>query len=97
MHYEFMSQVRHANSQAGHHFFEPSAIRFFDSRVGSTVYGGRYFITSEQFHNRGYSKPRRYSIRTISENGSIDTVGDFQQYNSWATAKRAIDHLLKQA
>jgi len=76
-------QVKAASKAAGSHWFEPSTMRFFKSRVLSVVYGGRFFVTSEQ----GPNGVRAYSVREASEDGSsISTVGEFQ---GWATAPQA--------
>lgn len=82
-----MAEVRAANKKAGYHFFDRSTLRFFDSRIGRTVYGFRYFITSEQFHGSdGHSAPRAYTIREVKEDGDVDTVGGF---NTWPSAQAA--------
>jgi hypothetical protein len=79
--------IKRANRQAGSHFFDPSTLRFFDSRVLSGVIGGRYFITSERFHGSdGSVDPRRYTVRIADDAGRVDTVGDFQE---WPTARQA--------
>ena len=77
-----VSQIKAANKAAGLHWFEPSTLRFFKSRVLSTVYGGRFFVSSEQ----GPNGVRAYSVREASEDGEISTVGEFQ---GWATATQA--------
>ena len=76
--------IRLANRQAGWHFFEPGAMRFFDSRIGRTVYegsGGVYFVTSEQFHGSGgYTAPRKYTVHRFDpKTGRISGVGDFNK------------------
>lgn len=93
--YRDMDDVRRANAQRGHHFFEAGALRFFRSRIGTELYGGRYFVTSEQFvPSSGRPEPRRYTIREVTPDGSIETVGDFQQYGSGSAARRAIRSLV---
>jgi hypothetical protein len=89
--FETMYDVRLANRQAGHHFFEGGTLGFFKSRIGTELYGGRYFITSEQFDSNA---PRLYSVREVSPNGHINTVGKFQEYGSSASARTAIRRLL---
>ena len=88
--YTHITEIRNANERLGHHFFEDGNLRFFRSRIGSSVYGGRYFITSEQFDA---NSPRLYTIREAKPNGRIDTVGEFQQYASHAQATRAAKKL----
>lgn len=88
--------VSHYESKDGpHHWFEPSTMRFFRSRIPQTAYANNtkelaYFVTSEQFvpsegpaHSRKFTV-RRYDFRTRE----IDTVGKFQQYDDRFTATR---------
>lgn len=86
-----MNEVERANADLGHHWFEPSTKRFFRSRIGDTLYGGRYFISSEQFHE---AAPRLYTVREANPDGSIDTVGEFQAYDTRTQAVAAIRKLL---
>ena len=88
-----MSEVRAANHAAGQHWFSPETMRFFRSRIGKTLYGGRYFVSSEQYD---YDAPRLYTVREVLPDGSINTVGDFQGYATSADARRAIRKLLSE-
>lgn len=84
-----IDEIKRANDRAGFHFFEPDAMRFFRSRVLPTVYGEGYFVTSEQFvthYPEYHTEPRAYTVRHALADGSISTVGEFQQY---ATAREA--------
>lgn len=89
-----ITEIQRANERAGKHFFEASTMRFFRSRILPDVYGGRYFITSEQFDR---DSPRLYTIREVNEHGGIDTVGEFQQYDTLDKARRAARKLAKEA
>jgi hypothetical protein len=93
MHYPTIQSIREANTRAGYHFFSPCTMRFFRSRLGRTVYGGKYFVTSEQFD--GDSR-RFYSIRQVDAKGSVSTVGEFQKYTSNRQAVDAIRELLRE-
>ena len=85
--YRNMDDVRKANADAGHYFFEPGALQFLRSRIGNTLYGGRYFITSEQFVGSDHvAAPRRYTVREVTDEGHIETVGEFQQFSTRAGA-----------
>ena len=86
-----MADVKEANRAIGHHWFEPSSMRFFRSRVGQTLYGGRYFISSEQFDDQS---PRLYTVREVKPDGSIGTVGQFQGHRSRDHALTVIKDLL---
>jgi hypothetical protein len=95
--YHTIDAIKQANQRGGYHFFEASTLRFFDSRILPTVYGGRYFITSEQFHGSdGYTAPRKYTIRRAEDSGDINTIGEFQAYNELREAKQAAQTLAEQ-
>lgn len=86
--YSSIAEVRAANKAAGYNFFARDTMRYFRSRVESKIYGGRYFITSEADYY--LSKfPRRYTVRRANDDGSIDTVGDFQAYGHIDDARSA--------
>ncbi len=86
-----LAAIRAANRNAGQHFFDPSSLRFFSSRIGRTSYRGRLFVTSEQFHGSdGYVADRLYTVRCAMDDGSIETVGGFQQYATSSAARAAI-------
>jgi hypothetical protein len=89
--YRTMADVRQANKDAGYHWFDSSTLGFFGSVIGRTLYGGRYFISSEQ----GPNGIRAYTVREVEADGGIETVGDFQQYETAAQARAAIKQLLK--
>lgn len=84
-----MDQIKTANRVRNLHWFDPSALRFFKSRVSDFTAcgpGGVFFVSSERFDERS---PRRYSVRSFDpETGNINTVGDFQAYGTGATARR---------
>ncbi|MDX3260775.1 hypothetical protein PV336_16260 [Streptomyces sp. MI02-2A] len=74
-----------AKNGANPHWFEPSTLRWFASRISEDVYpveGGAYFVTSERDTQASEYMPRRYSVRFCSDEGSIDTIGEFRQYAS---------------
>ncbi len=97
-----MSTISISTVKAHHygHFFDPAAMRFFASRVAQNAYltadeNVAYFITSEQFTGSdGHAQMRRYTVRKINmHTGSIDTVGEFQQYASNTAATREAKRL----
>lgn len=57
-----MAHLRRAVTGSGSHFFDRDAIKFFNSRIGSTLYGHRFFVTSEAMD---YDSPRVYSVRWV--------------------------------
>jgi len=80
------------------HWFDSDTMRFFRSRVGGYGFDAGdmvYFVSSEQFRSREYTAPRRYTVRVLTSDGKVDTVGEFQAYasRSGAMAKaRAMAH-----
>lgn len=86
--------IKLANRQAGQHFFEPGTMRFFDSRIGQTVYegpGGVFFTTSEQFHgSNGYTAVRKYTVRRFDpKTGHVTTMRDFNDLTRSAAVRVA--------
>jgi hypothetical protein len=83
--YSSINEIIMHHRETGGHFFDASAKRFFSSRIGSVVIGGRYFITSEQFSD---GTPRLYTIRECI-NGRIEDASEFQAYATGAEARAA--------
>lgn len=76
------------------HFFDPSTMKFFKSRVHGTTYegpGGTHFVTSEQTPSwGGGSGRRRFSVRRVDpETGMIRKAGEFLGYKTRAQAHSA--------
>ena len=86
-----IDEIKVANNDIGHHWFEPTSMRFFRSRVSNKVYGGHYFISSERYDD---NSPRLFSIRKAADDGSISTVGEFQKYKTRRAAEIAINDIL---
>ncbi len=84
-----MSEVKQANKETGHYWFSPDTMRFFKSKVETDLISGCYFVTSE----KGPSGPRRYTVRMVNTDSTIDTAGDFQGYATKLQALKAIIHL----
>jgi hypothetical protein len=100
------AELRQLAKRFGNHFFDPETLRYFGSRIGSSVYAKKYFVTSERdpFGN-AWDGQRLYTVRAFSfdtatrEDGrvivvmDIETVGEFGQYRSNAQALAAIRKL----
>ena len=88
--YYTIEEIKEANRKAGQHFFDADTLRFFSSRI-SDVYcglGGVFFVTSEKkcFNDT----TRVFTVRKFnSDNGHIDTVGNFGQLSRYLAHKRA--------
>ena len=84
-----MVAIVQRNLDIGEHWFSPTAMKFFDTRLeANPVFNGNvwYFITSET--GPGADK-HRFSIRA-EYRGRIITIGDFRAY---ATLKEATEAL----
>lgn len=81
-----------ANRAAGSHWFDPSTMRFFRTRVSSTVYpfeGGAAFVTSEQYDD---TSPSLYTVRVFhAATGGVGTAEghEFQEFASRSGAHAA--------
>jgi len=82
-----MKEVMEANERIGHNFFRGDTMEFWGSELHSEVFAGEYFVTCEDNFNR---TARLYTIRKANADGSIDTVGDFQAYETLEQAKEAM-------
>lgn len=83
----------------GSHFFDPDARRYFRSRILSDVYGGRFFVTSEQFRDVwGSVEPRRYTVREVISTQDSFTINaiEFQAFASANEAKAAAKKLAEE-
>lgn len=86
-----IDEIKRANKDRGLSWFSAGNMRFFSCRVSNRVHpladGGALFVTSEADRWSGYA--RRYSVRHCDANGEIDTVGEFQEHATLATAHAA--------
>ena len=86
--YATMADVRAANKEAGMNWFSKDSMQFFDSRVETVLYRGRYFITSEQDHHGG--APRTFTVRYAQDDGDILTIGGFGEHATLTAAMNAM-------
>tara|TARA_A100001515_G_C4432659_1_gene164252 strand:- start:68 stop:442 length:375 start_codon:yes stop_codon:yes gene_type:complete len=84
--FQSMEQIKKANQKSGYHFFDPSNMRFFNSKIHTKrPIRGCVFITSEQYD---YSAPRLYTIRIAYADGSIETMKwGFQKFQTYQDAE----------
>jgi hypothetical protein len=88
-----LAQAKLVNRDAGQHFFDADAMRFFASRMPKTVMpvpNGALFVTSEQYRPfDGAPDARLFTIRFIHDSGVVETVGAFQGWSTREGANRA--------
>jgi len=90
-----IEQIKKSNEAIGHNWFRADTMRFFSSEVLPTIYGGKYFISSEEDTYGNYA--RKFTIRIAKANGDIDTVGDFQAYETAEEAMKAVTEMVRGA
>lgn len=90
MNFSGINEIKSFAASQGSYFFSRQSMRFFNSRIGAKVYRGCYFITSEQFDHKS---PRLFSARFIRPNGSIETIGEFQQFKTAREAAKFINSM----
>ena len=93
-----IEQVKEANKIINHYFFSKSTMQFFKSKISSGIIhknNKMYFISSEQMqYSDGFREDRKYTIRIVSENGEVNTIGEFQQFKSLHKARTYINNYL---
>jgi hypothetical protein len=90
-----ISAIKCANKEAGGYFFSAASMRFFRSVVEPEVYGGRLFVTSEQFvASDGTEFPRAWKLRCACDDGEVATLDDVE-CDSLEDAKAAAQRLLQ--
>jgi hypothetical protein len=87
-----VGQLKYLNESNGYHFFDKDTMRAFNSRIHSEIYGGCVFVTSEK---QSYRHDRKYTVRIVHTDGSIETVSSFQQYSTRYAAHSAAKHLVE--
>lgn len=85
---ESIADLRRLNEKNGGCWFQSSEMRFFGTRIESGIIRGKYFVTSEQ---QDEGRPRKFSLRSFDDEGSVDTVGKFHSFSTKADAIAAID------
>lgn len=91
--FKTLSEFRQANKTKGFHFFSRKTMKFFNSKIESSLLKGDYFITSEQIETSQGIRPRKYTLRRANKDATVSTVGEFQQFNSKQAAKEFIKTL----
>lgn len=91
---QFLISMNEVERKHNGHWFSKDSMRFFKSRLPQDAYkigDLYYFISSEQY----MSDPRAYTLRVMTEDGTIDSVGEFQEHATKARAKSALRAIVK--
>lgn len=92
-----MAGVRAAFRAAGSYWFTHGSMRFFNTKIESSLIGGRYFITSERYET---DEPKLFNVRMIVRDTedatlSIETVGEHMTYTTKQQAMNALEEYRK--
>jgi len=83
--------VRHVND-SGNKFFSPRAMKFFNCRLTSQVFGyfGNVFITSEKLVSPYHpDEPRKYTVRAVDPfSGELMDASKYQEFETPYEAKK---------
>lgn len=82
--YKTIAEIKAANHDNDGHFFDRSAMKFFNSKIESGPIKGAYFITSEKYR---IGDTKKYSVRYATEKGSIEEAGKFQKFHTKEDAR----------
>lgn len=85
--YDSVDALRKAVTESGSHFFDRETLKHFDSQIGETLYGGRFFVTGEA---DDYDDERRYTVRGAVRRKPGDvTIVTVGKYRGYATKEDA--------
>ena len=82
-----IEEIIELNEEMGLNFFNPDTMDFWDSTVFPEIYHGQFFITKERDYSGDYF---RFTIREAKPTGRIKTVGEFQEYATFESARDAL-------
>ena len=77
--YNSIEEIREANQAIGNHWFDADTMAFFNSVIESSIINRCMFISSERMN---YMDAKMYTIRIALPSGQVQTLSDFQQFNS---------------
>jgi hypothetical protein len=84
-----IADVKAWNKRASQHFFDRATMKFFNTRIESTLMKGNYFITSEKHpYNPRHCRVRQYNPR----NHHILTIGEEMTYQEAKDSIRTLQH-----
>lgn len=86
-----ITEMKKLSKEVGQDWFNKGAMEFFNTKVEGEA-KGNHFITSEYMDDKSQKK---YSIRQFDPSTyKVDTVGEFQEYETLQDAKNALNNIL---
>lgn len=90
-----MSEAKQVYKSNGGHFFDRDTMKYWGSKVESSLLKGDFFITSE---NACDGSRRYYNVRKFTNNYTkVETVSTFNALPSKAEAMKVIEMMRKSA
>lgn len=97
MSFDSVDHVKWANKRAGQKWFDDDTMAWFSSKIETGLFGGRFFVTSEQDkHGHVWDGKRRYTVRRAEDDGEITDASEFGQFASLARATEAARNFARQ-
>jgi hypothetical protein len=87
--FKTIADVKSFNNMCGYNFFERGTMKFWKSIVYPNLYGGRFFVTSEQAFA---DQQRYYTTRCIRDDGAIESLDRRYTTNKQEALARARHH-----
>lgn len=84
--------LKAANAAKGGKFFSPENMRFMNSRIVSSLYAGKYFITSEKTRPE---RPEKFTVRAADCEANIKTASEFMEFDYIEFAREFLRELLR--
>ena len=76
--------IHHAkimNREAGGHWFEPEAMRFFGTKIETELLHGRFFVTSDCYdEDRGFQ--RKFTVVGVTDDGKVRNPSGFHRFGT---------------
>lgn len=88
--FKSVEEIKTVSLLSGHHWFSPSTMRFFGSKVYGDLVHGCYFISSEDNYDK---TGRQFTLREALPDATINTVGEFGGFATLAQARKALKAL----
>ncbi|QIA28655.1 hypothetical protein [Phage f2b1] len=82
-----INEMKAIQLEQGHNWFDEDAMNFFNTVIETQPNKINIFITSERME---LDMPKKYSLRWFNpETAHVDTLGEFQAYETLAEAREA--------
>jgi len=92
--FKTIAELKQTNKNNGMYFFSKDTMKFFNSKIEFKLINKnnkQYFITSERYYK---DDPKLYTVRMVTdEKASIQTVSEFQEFNTIEKARQYIKEL----